>query len=176
MANTISLPKEINDVVEPIGMSNGLTSVFIEVLAISGSILAKTNREKEMIIWLAQRDQSAVGIGTVGFDIDEMPWTIDSFQNEKIFILDTISNATDGLGWENLSYKPRQDWVVNCLNQFGLMIKAFNKENVDMDNYIEWAEIEEGDDNPTIPRGYPKCVKHNIYLTCHGCVLCNNGS
>lgn len=83
MANTISLPKEINDVVELIGMSNGLTSVFIEVLAISGSILAKTNREKEMIIWLAQRDQSAVGIGTVGFDIDEMPWTIDSFQNEK---------------------------------------------------------------------------------------------
>lgn len=79
MANTISLPKELNDIVEPIGMSNGLTSVFIEVLAISGSILAKTNREKEMIIWLAQRDQSVVGIGTVGFDIDEMPWTIDSF-------------------------------------------------------------------------------------------------
>ncbi|AJW69287.1 hypothetical protein GMA19_03333 [Paenibacillus polymyxa E681] len=52
MANTISLPKELNDVVEPIGMSNGLTSVFIEVLAISGSILAKTNREKEIIIWL----------------------------------------------------------------------------------------------------------------------------
>ncbi len=117
MANTISLPKQLNDVVEPIGMSNGLTSVFIEVLVISGSVLAKTNREKELIIWLAQRDQSVVGIGTVGFDIDEMPWTIDSFESEKDFILDTISNAADGLGWEKLSYKLRQDWVVNCLNQ-----------------------------------------------------------
>ncbi|MGG1942855.1 hypothetical protein ABFY57_24575 [Paenibacillus polymyxa] len=101
MANTISLPKQLNDVVEPIGMSNGLTSVFIEVLAISGSVLAKTNREKELIIWLAQRDQSVVGIGTVGFDIDEMPWTIGSFESEKDFILDTISNAADGLGWGN---------------------------------------------------------------------------
>ncbi|MEJ3718141.1 hypothetical protein WGM54_09005 [Paenibacillus polymyxa] len=176
MANTISLPKQLNDVVEPIGMSNGLTSVFIEILAISGSLLAKTNREKELIIWLAQRDQSVVGIGTVGFDIDEMPWTIDSFESEKEFILDTISNAADGLGWEKLSYKPRQDWVVNCLNQFGLMINAFNKEDIDINNYTEWSEIEEGDDNPTIPRGYPKCEKHDIYLNCHGCILCNNGS
>jgi len=67
MGNTISLPVKFNDVVEPISMSNGLTSVFIEVLVISGSILANTDREKELIIWLAQRDQSVVGIGTVGF-------------------------------------------------------------------------------------------------------------
>lgn len=59
--------------------------MFIEVLVISGSILAGTNREKELIIWLAQRDQSVVGIGTVGFDIDEMPWTVNSFASEKDF-------------------------------------------------------------------------------------------
>lgn len=175
MANTISLPKGLNDMVKPLGMSNGLTSVFIEVLVISGSILAKTDREKEMIIWLAQRDQSVVGIGTVGFDIDEMPWTTDFFEREKSFILDTISNAADGLGWEKLNYEPRQDWVVNCLNQFGSMVKVFNKKDVVMDNYREWTEIEEGDDNPTIPTGYPKCEKHDIYLNFHGCILCNNG-
>lgn len=43
MGNTISLPPRFKDVVEPISMSNGLTSVFIEVLVISGSILAGTN-------------------------------------------------------------------------------------------------------------------------------------
>lgn len=176
MGNTISLPAKFKDVVEPISMSNGLTSVFIEVLVISGSILANTDREKELIIWLAQRDQSVVGIGTVGFDIDEMPWTIDSFSSEKDFMLQTISHATNGLGWEKLGYKPRQDRVVHCLKQFGLMITAFHHEDVNLDNYIEWAEVEEGDDNPTIPRGYPKCERHDIYLSCHGCILCNNGS
>jgi len=176
MGNTISLPVKFNDVVEPISMSNGLTSVFIEVLVISGSILANTDREKELIIWLAQRDQSVVGIGTVGFDIDEMPWTVNSFASEKDFMLRTISHAAKGLGWEKLSYEPHQDRVVHGLKQFGSMIQAFGQEDVNMNNYIEWAEIEEGDDNPTIPRGYPKCEQHNIYLSCHGCILCNNGS
>ncbi|MNN91584.1 hypothetical protein D3C81_2097160 [compost metagenome] len=62
------------------------------------------------------------------------------------------------------------------MEQFKLMINAFDKTNVDMNSYIEWSEIEEGDDNPTIPFGYPKCEKHDIYLSCHGCILCNNGS
>ncbi|MFD1175995.1 hypothetical protein ACFQ3W_06690 [Paenibacillus puldeungensis] len=157
-------------------MSNGLTSVFIEVLVISGSILAETNREKEIMIWLGQRDQSVVGIGTVGFDIDEIPWTIAFFEREKDFLLRTISSAIDGLGWERLSYEPRKDWLIECLKQFRLMINAFDKESIDMNSYLEWSEIDEDDDCPTIPIGYPKCAKHDIYLSCHGCILCNNGS
>jgi len=50
-------------------MSNGATNVFLDVLALSGSDLAVTTREKEFIVWLNQRDQSVVGIGTVGFSI-----------------------------------------------------------------------------------------------------------
>ncbi|WP_373456231.1 hypothetical protein [Paenibacillus taichungensis] len=170
------MPRKTESVIESIRMSNGLTSVFIEVLSISGSMFAKTNREREMTIWLAQQDQSIVGIGTVGFDIDEMPWTIDTFEEEKDFMLRMISNTIKGTGWEKLSYEPRKDWVIHCLEQFRLIIHAFDKQSVDMNNYLEWSEIEEDDDRPTIPRGYPKCVKHEIYLSCHGCILCNNGS
>ncbi|WP_410769454.1 hypothetical protein [Fontibacillus sp. BL9] len=176
MGNRISMPSNLEHLVESFKMSNGLTSVFIEVLVISGSILAETSREKELIIWLGQQDQSVVGIGTVGFDIDEMPWTEDHFENEKGFLLRTISGAVDGLGWERLSYEPRKDWVIGCLKQFRLMINAFDKESINMDSYLEWSEIEEGDNYPTIPKGYPKCEKHDIYLSCHGCILCNNGS
>ncbi|WP_342780081.1 hypothetical protein [Cohnella terricola] len=176
MGNAISLPNELEHLVDSLHMSNGLTSVFIEVLAISGSILAKTNREKELIIWLAQRDQAIVGIGTVGFDIDEMPWTIGYFEKEKEFILRVINSAMDGLGWERLSYEPRKDWVIKSLDKFRLMICTFDKENVNLNNYLEWSEIEEDDEWPTIPIGYPKCEKHDLYLSCHGCILCNNGS
>ncbi len=101
MANTISLSSKIAHLTDSLRMSNGLTSVFIEVLVISGSLLATTYREKEIIIWLAQRDQSVVGIGTVGFDIDEMPWTVDSFEREKEFVLYTISAAKEGQDGEN---------------------------------------------------------------------------
>ncbi|CAM4472806.1 Uncharacterised protein [Paenibacillus macerans] len=174
MGNSISLPEDPAYSVEDLHMSNGLTSVFIEVLALSGSILATTNREKELVIWLAQRDQACVGIGTVGFDIDEMPWKIDSFEAEKEFMLRTIASAMDGLGWERLNYEPNQEMVQRCLQQFELMISAFEKKSVDINNYLEWSEIEEGDDSPTIPYGYPKCDKHGVYLSCHGCILCNN--
>ncbi|MCM3783524.1 hypothetical protein M3231_11100 [Neobacillus mesonae] len=173
MGNTISLPEEIKHLAEPLGMSNGLTSVFIEVLALSGSILAETNREKELIIWLAQQDQSVVGLGTVGFCIDEMPWTTDSFDREKNFMLRAISGAVDGLGWERLDAAPQKEPVVGCLKKFYSLIKVFDIENVNLDSYIEWSEIEEEDDTPTIPRGYPKCEIHDVYLSCHGCILCN---
>lgn len=176
MGNAISLPKELEHLVDSLHMSNGLTSVFIEVLAISGSILAETNREKELIIWLGQRDQAIVGIGTVGFDIDEIPWTIGHFEREKEFILRVIKSAMDGLGWERLSYEPRKDWVIKSLDKFRLMICTFYKENVNLNSYLEWSEIEEDDEWPTIPKGYPKCEKHDLYLSCHGCILCNNGS
>lgn len=71
---------------------------------------------REMTIWLAQQDQSIVGIGTVGFDIDEMPWTIDTFEEEKDFMLRMISNAIKGTGWGKLSYEPRKDWVTHWSN------------------------------------------------------------
>lgn len=72
--NQISMPKRLEKVIEPLRMTNTGTSVFMDVIVLSGSELAATNREKEFVIWLAQRDQNIVGRGTVGFHIEEMPW------------------------------------------------------------------------------------------------------
>jgi len=70
MGNTITLCDNCDEkVVESLSMSNGATNVFLDVLALSGSDLAVTARENEFIVWLNQRDQSVVGIGTVGFSI-----------------------------------------------------------------------------------------------------------
>ncbi|WP_282936872.1 hypothetical protein [Paenibacillus sp. RC67] len=126
------MPKNLRHLVDSIKMSNGLTSVFIEVLVISGSILAEADREKEIVIWFAQQDQSVVGSGTVGFDIDDIPWTIENFESEKEFMIRAISNAIAGLGWERLSYEPRKDWIIECLEQFKLMINVFDETNINI--------------------------------------------
>ncbi|WP_236339535.1 hypothetical protein [Paenibacillus plantiphilus] len=154
-------------------MSNGLTSVFIDVIVLSGSVLASTNREKEFIIWLAQRDQSVVGIGTVGFSLDELPWCPEQFVSNQQFLLRTINGALARTGWEKLNYEPTEEFIVNTLRKFERMVAAFRLEDIDTQHYEEWSEIEEGDDCPTIPPGYPRCLKHDVYLSCHGCVLCN---
>jgi len=176
MGNTISMPDGQRHLVESISMSNGLTSVFLDLLVISGSIIAQTNRERELIIWLAQQDQSIVGIGTVGFDIDEMPWTLENFEAERNFMNRTITSAIDGLGWERLNYEPRSDWVIERLKQFQKMINTFDKHYINEIHYREWSKIDGDDDKPAVPVGYPQCNIHYVYLSCHGCILCNNGN
>ena len=89
MANIISL----DSINEYISMSNGLTSVFIDVLGLSGTHLAKIDAEKRMIVWLLEKDQSAAGGGSVGFDISEMPWDDTAFEDIKRFLLDVIEGA-----------------------------------------------------------------------------------
>ena len=67
-------------------MSNGLTDVFLNVLILSGSALAKTVSEKRLIVWLAEKDQSRVGAGTVDFDLWEMPWDLNTFEEDRAFL------------------------------------------------------------------------------------------
>ncbi|GAA0134909.1 hypothetical protein YSY43_17490 [Paenibacillus sp. YSY-4.3] len=66
--------------------------------------------------------------------------------------------------------------MVERLEQFKLMINVFDEKNINITSYLEWAEIDEEDESPAIPVGYPKCQKHGTYLSCHGCILCNNES
>ncbi|WP_281936842.1 hypothetical protein [Paenibacillus tyrfis] len=49
MGNVISMPKAQEDAAPSLSMSNGLTSVFLDVLVLSGSRIANTDREKELI-------------------------------------------------------------------------------------------------------------------------------
>ncbi|GGF67285.1 hypothetical protein GCM10010912_10310 [Paenibacillus albidus] len=154
-------------------MSNGLTSVFIDVLVLSGSALAGSDREKEFVIWLAQRDQNVVGIGTVGFSLDELPWSREDFVSNQEFMLRVIDGALAKTGWEVLAYEPAFEYIESALLQFRQLVLAFGPEKVDTSHYEEWSAIEEDDYWPTIPPGYPQCSKHHVYLSCHGCVFCN---
>ncbi|MBE1442966.1 hypothetical protein [Paenibacillus sp. OAS669] len=173
MGNYVSLPDQHSSL-EDLHMSNGLTSVFLEMLVLSGSLMAVSNREKEFIIWLAQRDQSIVGIGTVGFSLEEMPWLIHDFNRMKLFMLKTIEGAINKTKWEVLDYEPNEEMVVRCLHHFKELIKAFSVDHVLESHYWEWSELDDNDPIPAIPEGHPMCPTHSIYLSCHGCLICNS--
>ena len=87
MANIISFNGNITPDDESLQMSNGLTNVFINVLALSGSELAQTESEKRMIVYLSEKDQGIIGIGCVGFDIVEMPWNKKHLKKIKSLLL-----------------------------------------------------------------------------------------
>lgn len=155
-----------------ISMSNGLTDVFINVLVLSGSRIAKTDDEKRLIVFLAEKDQSVVGIGTVGFDICEIPWNIDNFSENKAFMLNVIQSAKNKLDWENLDYPPNEEMLFPVLDEFSFLISKINASDIEEGRLEEWIAEAESDD--PILCGFPKCEKHGVLLSCFGCQVCNN--
>ncbi|MCR6477449.1 hypothetical protein NU688_14910 [Variovorax sp. ZS18.2.2] len=162
MANQIyhSLESDI----QPLEMSNSLTGVIIEVIALATSTLATTDSERKLAVWLASCDQSQFGSGMVGFDVCKLPWSKEGLEDERSFLLRAIDAAQKKLGWEKLDFEPNPAHVSERLLQLQELIAA-----------VESDHIQKGyggpGDHP--PEGFPRCSVDGVYLHVMGCVVCN---
>ena len=107
-------------------LSNGATDVLIDVLLLSGSSLAQTRWQKELIVFLSLNDQQIKGLGCVGFDIYELGWKVDNFEGQKRFILKVIDDALRKMNWEMLNYEPKEELILSNLRRFREMIINFS--------------------------------------------------
>jgi hypothetical protein len=171
MGNIITLHPGHAAMDEWLDMNNGLTAVFISVLALAGSDLAQTDREKELIVWLAEHDQAVVGRGTVGFAISELPWTETGFAAEQAFLLRVIESAQARTGWERLAYTPHEAWTLDALAHFHRLVRAFTPAHLDPTSYPRWLDA---DPACAVPAGFPRCPTHHVLLHWQGCVVCND--
>jgi hypothetical protein len=146
-------------------MNNGLTAAFFNVLVIAGTQLAERDWEKRLVFWMAQHDQSLVGLGTVGFDVADMGWTIDDFSRQKRFVLSLIEAAATGWVWDKLPFKPREDWLPDSLRHFGMLVHDFEPSGIKASG-ITWRPS----DLPT----HGICEIHQAYLHERGCIICND--
>ena len=109
---------------DDLNMSNGGTSMFINVLCLSGDRIAETESQKRFMVFLAEKNQTVCGIGTVGFDIVDMPWDRNSFDDDKPFMLRVIEGARHKLGWETLGYVPNEAFVAEYLDKFQKLVES----------------------------------------------------
>jgi hypothetical protein len=147
-------------------MSNGLTAVVLDVLVLSGSALACTDWEQDTVVWLASHDQSCLGIGLVGFDVAELPWTTDGLAAQQRFVLAMIAGAEARTGWDRLGYAPREDWAFDCLAQLRVMVARLSVPLLQAGN--GHAQV--------LRRDRARCPLHDVYLhnLCEsGCIICN---
>lgn len=152
-------------------MSNGGTDVFINVLVLSGSELAEADSEKRMIVYLAERDQ-VIGQGAVGFCITDMPWSRDTFSRDKEFLIKVIHGAKSGLGWEKLEYSPNEEIIAGYLENFESLINRMTVDDIRENALKEW--LLQASANDPVCNGFPRCPRHNTFLTCYGCQICNS--
>ena len=157
---------------ERLRMSNSLTSVFIDVLALSGVQIAGTDVKKRLIVWLSEKDQSKVGAGTVGFNLCDMPWDLQTFETDKNFLLQSITDAKRRVGWQRLGYTPAEELLFPCLDKFSVLLSELKSTNVRPEILVDWLAEAEGSD--PVLCGFPICPKHDTLLTVFGCHICNN--
>ena len=174
MSNMIcfSFGSDKNAMKDNLNMSNGGTSVFINVLCLSGGRLAQTQSQKRFMVFLAEKNQSVCGIGTVGFDIVDMPWDRDSFDEDKEFMLRVIEGARRKLGWETLGYEPNEEFVAQYLNMFQKVTERMTANDIIEGTLTEW--LSQADETDPVKCGYPKCKKHDAYICVHVCQVCTD--
>lgn len=151
-------------------MTNIGTAKFINVLCLSGGRLAKTESQKRFMVFLAERNQNCMGLGVVGFDIVEMPWVKDSFEEDKEFMLGVINGVTNKLGWETLDYEPNEEVIFAYMDKFRKLIDRMSVDDIDEENLNEWLLAADADD--PVNCGFPKCEKHDTYISAFGCQVC----
>lgn len=149
-------------------MSNGLTSMFIYVMVLAASSLAANVRQAQLAAWLASRDQSLLGGGIVGFDLEDMPWLSDGFLEDQQFLIASVDAALKRKGWERINFAPKEDWVFESLAQFRALLAAFSPQHV---TPAQEQDLPFGQELP-LPA---LCTLHRVYLHAHGCVICNDG-
>jgi hypothetical protein len=143
-------------------LSNGGTSVLLSVLLLSGSDLAETEWEKELVTWLAGRDQNILGLGVVGFDIAEFAWSKADFPAQKAFLLKMIDLALTKHRWDALDYDP--PYAQDYLRDFRKLVEAYLAEYVEQKEWDWWLKPEE----------FAKCPKHLVFMHEEGCTICND--
>lgn len=150
---------------EVLNMSNGSTSVLIAVLTLAGADKASNAWERDVLSWIATRDQSIFGIGCVGFDVSELGWDSDDFDAQKAFLLELVQRARNQTGWSRLDYKPDEERVNAMLLKLARLLHTFELSYC-RDHAFDWM---------LPPLKHPvKCSIHGIYLHHEGCVICND--
>ena len=165
MSNTISNNRFNRS--DYLKLSNGATDVLIDVLVLSGSSLAQTRWQKELIIFLSLNDQEIKGQGCVGFDISDLGWEIDNFEDQKKFLLKVIDNALKKTNWKMLNYEPEEKIIFSNLRELKEMIVNYSTELVEQSDILTWnkafTEME-----------FKKCAKHKVYMHPFGCKICHS--
>jgi len=171
MGNVVTLNRN-TPTSESLNMSNGLTAVFIDAFGLSGSRLATNDIEKRLIVWVLEKNQSAVGIGTVGFEICDMPWELDCFEENRKFIVSVLAGIKSRLGWEVLDYTINEELLFPCIKQFENLLLQMTTKDINLTDIKRW--LEELSDNDFLLNGFSKCPKHEVLLSIYGCHVCAN--
>jgi hypothetical protein len=155
---------------DELDLTNGGTEVFVDVLMLAVSSVARAEWHVRFAGLLAWQDQFVRGRGMVGFDLAEIHWGTSPAEQEenRAFVLEVIELALRRHRWEELSYDP--PFAEAYLRRFRGMVAGF-------------APSAGGPraERPTMPDDdivVASCVRHRVLAPLpeyRECVFCTRG-
>ncbi|MFJ9939938.1 hypothetical protein [Streptomyces erythrochromogenes] len=109
-------------------MTNGGTAVFVDVLVLAVSTLAREPWDFRFAALLTLQDQNVMGRGVVGFGLAELDWgdTPQERAAAKDFLLRVLDLALSRHRWDELTYEPPR--AEGYLRTYQAMVEAFDPE------------------------------------------------
>ncbi|MGC0208258.1 hypothetical protein [Streptomyces levis] len=147
-------------------MTNGGTAVFVDVLMLAVSTLAREPWEFRFAALLTLQDQNVMGRGAVGFGLAELDWG-DSRQERaaaREFLLRVLDLALSRHRWEELPYVPSR--AEEHLRTYRTMVQDFDSET---------AQIGPGALPGPQEAAMASCVRHRVLSALpfwEACVFC----
>jgi hypothetical protein len=152
-----------------VDMSNGGTDVFVEVMMLAVSALARHEWDFRFAARIARMDQTTMGRGVVGFDLAEFDWGANPAERNaaKDFVLRGTDLALRRHRWDELGYEP--PFAERYLRAFHTMVTAFDTSTAttpDGDRFLTFEELV-----------VATCVRHRVLAPLpwyRECVFCTN--
>ncbi|THA86870.1 hypothetical protein [Streptomyces sp. A0592] len=109
-------------------MTNGGTAVFVDVLVLAVSTLARAPWDFRFAALLTLQDQNVMGRGVVGFGLAELDWggTPQERAAAKDFLLRVLDLALSRHRWDELTYEPPR--AEGYVRTYRAMVAAFDPE------------------------------------------------
>ncbi|WP_240801592.1 hypothetical protein [Streptomyces sp. A1136] len=156
-------------------LNNSATAVFVDVLFLAVSTLAREPWHFRFASLLTLQDQSVMGRGVVGFDLDDLDWGATPAERAaaKEFVLDVVDLALDRHRWDELSYEPAR--AEGYLREFRAMVREFDPQEADPAAAVPGP----GNRMPAVHEAAcASCVRHRVLDGLPwwgGCVFCTAG-
>jgi hypothetical protein len=142
-------------------LSNGATSVFLDVLALPACELAETAFERGFALLLCD---SRIGLGNDGFDLDELPWPAVGWEAERDYLVRVVRLARERFRWELLGYEPT--YVEVYLAEYERMVLEYRPPPQPVELPRLW-------DLEPVEAAFGRCPKHGLYFGDYtDCRLC----
>ncbi|MFD4247535.1 hypothetical protein ACFWP3_39020 [Streptomyces sp. NPDC058525] len=150
-------------------MTNGGTAVFVDVLTLAVSTLAREPWDFRFAALLTRQDQNVMGRGMVGFGLAELDWgdTPQERAAAKGFLLRVLDLALSRHRWEELTYEPPR--AEGYLRTYRTMVLDFDPAAA-----RTGAGVLPGPDQAAVA----SCVRHRVLgglPVWEDCVFCTAG-